>query len=244
MEKIALNCDLGESFGQWQMGNDTKMMPFIDQANIACGFHGGDPLVMQQTVAMAVKHNVAIGAHPSYPDLQGFGRRSMAIASSELIALIHYQLGALQGICQVNGTTMSYVKPHGALYNDMMRDKEIFTTICQAISQFSTELVLVIQAIPKPAEFQAIADQYQIGLRFEAFADRNYLDSGLLVPRSQPDAVIHSPDEVVARMQTLKQTGALTSINGKPLKLMVHTVCVHSDTQDALTLVKRLKNEL
>ncbi|REL25418.1 5-oxoprolinase subunit PxpA [Thalassotalea euphylliae] len=240
VKKIKLNCDLGESFGQWQMGRDADVMPLIDEANIACGFHAGDPVVMQQTVALAVKHQVSIGAHPSYPDLQGFGRRSMKMAASELIAQLHYQLGALQGICQVNGTQLEFVKPHGALYNDMMRDLALFETLCQALSQFDANLVLVIQALPNTQDWQQIAQQYDLNLRFEAFADRNYQDNGLLVPRTQGNAVLSDPQTIFARVTQLAQTGKLTSVTGKPLSLQVDTICVHSDTDNALAIAKKL----
>ncbi|WP_448550784.1 5-oxoprolinase subunit PxpA [Thalassotalea montiporae] len=240
MKKIKLNCDLGESFGQWTMGRDEAVMPLIDEANIACGYHAGDPLVMQKTVALAVKHQVSIGAHPSYPDLQGFGRRSMAMTSEELIANLQYQLGALQGICQVNNATLAFVKPHGALYNDMMRDISLFATICQAISQFDLNLVLVIQALPDTSQWQAIAEQFQLTLRFEAFADRHYQDNGLLVPRSDANAVITDPEQVYKRISQLAATGQLLSINGKPLTLQVDTICVHSDTDNALEIASKL----
>lgn len=240
MKKIKLNCDLGEGYGQWTMGRDAEIMPLIDQANIACGFHAGDPNVMQQTVVLAAQHGVSIGAHPSYPDLQGFGRRSMVMAAAELIAQLHYQLGALQGICQVQGCQLEYVKPHGALYNDMMRDLAIFDSVCRAISQFNQQLPLVIQALPNSAPWQKIATQYQLTLRFEVFADRHYQDDGLLVPRSKPNAVITDPEQIYARIKQLIATGQLLSVNGKPLTLQADTLCVHSDTDNALAITKRL----
>ncbi|WP_448213216.1 5-oxoprolinase subunit PxpA [Colwellia sp. MEBiC06753] len=241
---LALNCDLGESFGAWSMGNDQAIMPYIDQANIACGFHAGDPLVMQKTVALAVAHKVSIGAHPSYPDLQGFGRRSIQMQSDELIACLHYQLGALSGVCHAQGRQLDYIKPHGALYNDMMKNIELFEVICQAIQSFKQTQTLVIQALPEPQVFLTIAKQYGVSLRFEVFADRNYLDNGLLVPRSEQNAVIHNPELVVERLKQLASTGTLFSVDGKTLSLTADTVCVHSDTPDALALVKLLSNSL
>ncbi|NMP31677.1 5-oxoprolinase subunit PxpA [Thalassotalea sp. M1531] len=237
---MKLNCDLGESYGAWQMGNDAQIMPLIDQANIACGFHAGDPLIIQHTIILAVTHNVSIGAHPSYPDIQGFGRRSMALSEQELIACFHFQLSALAGMCQVQGATLDYVKPHGALYNDMMREKAIFQTLCKALSQFNDQLPLVIQAIPNNELFIAIAQQYGITLRFEAFADRNYQDNGLLVPRTESNAVLTDPDQISQRVKQLSSTGNLLSINGKPLTLQVDTLCVHGDTNNAIEIVKKL----
>lgn len=237
---MKLNCDLGESFGTWQMGNDAAIMPYIHQANIACGMHAGDPFIMQQTVALAIEHNVEIGAHPSYPDLQGFGRRSIKMAPQELIACIIYQLGALQGICQAQGSQLCYVKPHGALYNDMMYQPDIFDIVCQAISQFDTSLPLVIQAIPDTSVFDQNAKNYGLTLRYEAFADRNYLDNGLLVPRSESNAVITDVQQVATRVTQLRQQGTLSSVNGNTLSLKVDTLCVHGDTENAVSLVKAL----
>ena len=143
---MKLNCDLGESFGAWTMGLDCEVMPYIDQANIACGFHAGDPLVMQKTLALAKQCNVTIGAHPSYPDLVGFGRRSIACSSDEIIALIHYQVAALAGMASIQGLSIDYVKPHGALYNNMMRKPEVLNAILTALSQYPNKLALMLQA--------------------------------------------------------------------------------------------------
>ncbi|WDE05773.1 5-oxoprolinase subunit PxpA [Thalassomonas viridans] len=241
---MKLNCDLGESFGLWQNGNDEAIMPYIDLANIACGFHASDPLTMLKTVQLAQKHQVTIGAHPGYPDLLGFGRRSMSYPDDELIAILHYQLGALQAICQSQNTRVSYVKPHGALYNDMMKNPALFACICRAIQQIDPALPLMVQALPEPAPYQQIAGQYGIGLWFEAFADRHYLDSGLLVPRSEANAVLHSSEQVVARCRHLKQHGQLLSINEKPLPLQVDTLCIHGDNPAAPDLVRQLSQVL
>ena len=167
---MKLNCDLGEL----QHDNDAQIMPYIDQANIACGFHASDPLTMQKTVQLAVKYNVSIGAHPSYPDKENFGRISMPFEAAELLAIIHYQVGALASICHSEKTQLRYVKPHGALYNDMMADINIFITVCQAISLIQPSLPLMMQALPETKEYQKIAQNWQIKLIFEAFADRAY----------------------------------------------------------------------
>ncbi|WDE11469.1 5-oxoprolinase subunit PxpA [Thalassomonas haliotis] len=241
---MKLNCDLGESFGLWQKGDDRAIMPHIDLANIACGFHASDPLTMLKTVRLARKHQVSIGAHPGYPDLLGFGRRSMLYPDDELIAIIHYQIGALQAICQSENTRVSYVKPHGALYNDMMNNPAVFTCVCRAIAQIAPELPLMIQALPDPAPYQQIAGEYGLSLWFEAFADRHYQDNGLLVSRSESHAVIENSEQVVERCRHLKQHGKLLSANDKVLTLQVDTLCVHGDNPAAVDLVRRLSKIL
>lgn len=242
---MKLNCDLGESFGVWPLGCDEAIMPHIDMANIACGFHASDPLTMSKTVALAKSHQVTIGAHPSYPDLVGFGRRSMAIPAEELTAIILYQIGALSGFCQAQQTSLSYVKPHGALYNDMMKDLSVFKAVCQAISQFNQgELPLVIQAIPAPEKHQAIAASHGISLLFEAFADRNYNDDGSLVSRQQSNAVIEDVELMINRCEHLLSDNELLSINNKPLKLQVDTLCVHGDNASAVQTVAQLRQRL
>jgi len=242
---MKLNCDLGESFGSWQKGADQAIMPLIDLANIACGFHASDPLTMLKTVQLAKQHQVTIGAHPSYPDLIGFGRRSMTFSAPELTAIIQYQIGALHALCLSNDTVVSYVKPHGALYNDMMKDLQLFNTVCASLSSITalntSPLPLIIQAIPDTHPFEEIAQRYGLTLWFEAFADRAYQDNGFLVPRSDENAVIHETEQVVNRCNHLLTTGKLLSINGKELSLNVDTLCVHSDTPSAVDLVVKLR---
>jgi len=243
---MKLNCDLGESFGSWTKGLDSAVMPYLDMANIACGFHASDPLTMAKTVQLATQHNVTIGAHPGYQDLVGFGRRSIAYSQDELIALIQYQIGALQAICQSQDNKVHYVKPHGALYNDMMKDMVIFTCVCQAISAVDKQLSLVVQAVPDASQLSAIANQYNITLLFEAFADRNYLDNGLLVPRNghadSHQAVLENEEQVIKRCQHLLTNKTLLSTSGKALPLKVDTLCVHGDNPAAVALVKKLKH--
>lgn len=241
---MQINCDLGEGLGIWSLGQDREIMPYIHMANIACGFHASDPLTMQKTVALAVENKTSIGAHPGYPDLVGFGRRSLAMSSEELIASIHYQVGALEALCQVQGTQVDYVKPHGALYNDMMAKPEIFQTVCEAIAYLSTSLTLVVQAVPDTSKLEDTANHYGLNLCFEAFADRNYLDNGLLVPRHDKNALLDNNDDIVNRSLALQKTGKLLSVNGKPLALKVDTLCVHGDNPEAAVLVKSLYKAL
>ncbi|WP_448245558.1 5-oxoprolinase subunit PxpA [Thalassotalea agariperforans] len=247
---MKLNCDLGESFAAWQKGNDSQIMPLIDMANVACGFHAGDALIMSQTVALAKQHQVTIGAHPSYQDLAGFGRRSIKYAPDELIAIVQYQISALAGFCLSQQVPLTYVKPHGALYNDMMADLTIFDTICQAVSQYNIgnktqpPLKLLIQALPNVEPYETLAEKYQIALLFEAFADRSYQDNGLLTPRSEKGAILEDVDDIVTRCQQLLTDKTLTSLNGKKLAMKVDTLCVHGDNQEAVAIVIALRQLL
>ena len=238
---MKLNCDLGE----FKNNNDADIMPYIDMANIACGFHGSDALTIKKTVQLAVKHQVIIGAHPSYSDVENFGRQSIALSSDELIAVIQYQVGALQALCHAENTLVTYVKPHGALYNDMMKNLAIFKDICHAIAQLnqrsSQPLALMIQALKNIQPFEQIAKAQNITLYFEAFADRAYQDNGLLVPRSEAGAVLSSNTAVVERCRKLINKQPLLSINNQPLEFQLDALCVHGDTPNALAMLKALR---
>ncbi|MBM6550923.1 5-oxoprolinase subunit PxpA [Marinomonas ostreistagni] len=238
---MKLNCDMGEAFGAWTMGRDEEIMPYIDQANIACGFHASDPLTMHKTVALAKQHQVTIGAHPAYPDLVGFGRRNMDIAPNELKALIQYQIGALQGICQAQGTHVSYVKPHGALYNTMMADFSVLETVMQAVSELGNRLVLMVMAIPEADQVKALAKKYALDLWFEAFSDRLYTDAGRLTPRKQANAVHQSFDLIEQQVHNLSQHGSLITESGQSLAVHADTICVHGDGDHALDAVQRIR---
>lgn len=244
MNKMKLNCDLGE----FKNNNDADIMPYIDMANIACGAHGSDPLTIKSTVKLALQHKVIIGAHPSYPDVENFGRHSMNLASDELIAVIQYQIGALQALCCAENAVIDYVKPHGALYNDMMKDFTIFTTICRVISELNrnraTPLALMIQALKNTQAFEQIAKEHGITLYFEAFADRAYQDNGLLVPRNEQGAVLTTNEAVVERCKRLINKQPLLSINQQPLALKLDALCVHGDTPNALEMLKALRNTI
>lgn len=239
-----LNCDMGESFGQWQLGCDEKIMPYIDMANIACGFHASDPLTMQKTVQLALQHNVKIGAHPSYPDLVGFGRRHMTCSSDEIYAFVSYQIGALAAFCKQNNHTLSYVKPHGALYNDMMRDANILNAILRAIADYDNSLTLVLLATSHNAYFQSIADNYHISLIFEAFSDRRYTDLGELQPRHEEGAVLHESGDVVTQISSLIKHGHVITNSGNILPIEADTICVHGDSQSALNAVLAISKQL
>ena len=237
---MRLNCDLGESFGNWQMGMDELVMPHIDQANIACGFHAGDPLIMQQTIALAKQHGVQIGAHPAYPDIQGFGRRSLHCSSDEIIAFMHYQIAALDGMAKMQGVEIAYVKPHGALYNDMMKDETVRVAIMQAIADFHRPIALMLQATPEFSRHQQQAEKYGLTLLAEAFADRCYDDNGQLLSRTKVGAV-HTKEKMLAQVKQLKNTGTVTTINGKTLVLNPDSLCVHGDNMDGVQAIADIK---
>ncbi|MCP4326727.1 MAG: 5-oxoprolinase subunit PxpA [Alteromonadales bacterium] len=237
---MKLNCDLGESFGAWSMGLDSEVMPHIDQANIACGFHAGDPLVIQKTLVLAKQHNVIVGAHPSYPDLVGFGRRSITCSSEEIIALIHYQVAALYGMACVQGISVSYVKPHGALYNDMMKKPEVFDAILTALAQYPKKLVLMLQATPEIDEYKTKAHKLGIKLYSEAFADRCYGDEGRLLARSESGSVLNKA-AMLAQVKQLAEQGTITTVSGKVIPLKVDTLCVHGDNPEGVQSIREIK---
>lgn len=237
---MKLNCDLGESFGAWQMGLDEQVMPVIDQANIACGFHAGDPMVMQNTLRLAKQHQVSIGAHPSYPDLVGFGRRSIKCSLVELEALLHYQIAALDGMAQIQGLTLEYVKPHGALYNDMMVDNDIRLTMIKAIAGYPKSLALMLQATSQIDNHRQQAKSHGITLLAEAFADRCYDDDGRLLARSRAGAV-HNKEKMLAQVKQLKHNGTITTVSGNILPLNPDSLCVHGDNPEAVKAIKEIK---
>ena len=237
---MLLNCDLGESYGSWTMGLDEDVMPHIDQANIACGFHGGDPLTMRKTLALAAEHGVTIGAHPAYPDLVGFGRRPMSLSADEIIANLHYQVAALEGMAQSQGLTLDYVKPHGALYNDMMAKDEVRAAIMQAIASYHRPFDLMLQATSDTAKHQAEAATFGISLLFEAFADRCYDDDGKLLSRTKPGAV-HNREKMLAQVAQLQSDNTLTTASGKVLELRADTLCVHGDNLEGVQAIQAIR---
>jgi len=240
---LLLNCDLGESFGAWSMGMDEMVMPHIDQANIACGFHAGDPLVIQKTLRMARENGVTVGAHPAYPDLMGFGRRSIHASAEEIHALIHYQLSALDGMAACAGLRLEYVKPHGALYNDMMAKPSVRQAVMKAVADYYRPVKLMLQATPDAENHRIEAEHYSIGLLFEAFADRCYDDDGKLLPRSRPGAV-HSREKMLAQVRQLAEQSSVTTISGHVLKLEVDTICVHGDNAEGIEAIREIREML
>lgn len=241
---MKLNCDLGESFGAWTMPVDNAVMRYIDQANIACGFHAGDPVVMKSAVAAASKAGVAIGAHPAYPDLQGFGRRSLTMSPNELTACIQYQVAALSGLAACDNAKVTYVKPHGALYNDLMQNADIRLAVMEAVAEIGQgHLALMIQAHPKAEALRHEAAKIGLPLWFEAFADRRYTDEGYLMSRRLPGAVL-SEEAASQQVKQLLDEGFVTTESGKKLFLDVDTLCVHGDSPGAVSMVKRFREML
>lgn len=241
---IRLNYDIGESFGIWKMGSDEEVMPYIHMANIACGFHASDSLTMNKTVSLAKKYDITIGAHPSYQDLVGFGRRSILCSLEEIKSIILYQLGALQAFCRANGTSVSYVKPHGALYTDMMKDENIFKAVLNAISSFDKNIKLVVISGPKNEAYKHTAMFYGIELLFEVFVNRNYTDEGVIISKYQPEAFIKDELEIVQRVNTLKEKGFILSINNQRVFLEVDTIFLHDGMNYSLELIKLIRKSL
>lgn len=241
---MILNCDMGESFGQWQLGLDDTVMPYVDMANIACGFHASDPLTMQKTVALAHRHGVKIGAHPAYPDLVGFGRRHLACSPSEIKALILYQLGALSAFCKQHKAQLSYIKPHGALYNDMMKDPKVLAAILEATAEFAPQMALMVMAKNDNSDVIQLAHRYNVPLIFEAFADRRYDDEGMLMSRQLPGAVFHTPEQILEQVENLSQNNYVISASGKKITIKADTLCVHGDNADSVALIQQIKQRL
>lgn len=237
---LLLNCDLGESFGSWTMGLDAAVMPFIDQANIACGFHAGDPLIISNTLSLAKAHGVRVGAHPSYPDLVGFGRRSMHCSSAEIKALISYQVAALDGMAATQGLELGYAKPHGALYNDMMAKDDVRHAIMDAMAAYHRPLRLMLQATPQADVHRIEAAERGLELYFEAFADRCYDDDGKLLARSKAGAV-HTREKMLAQVTQLNEQGTITTVSGKTLTLKADTLCVHGDNLEGVQAIEAIR---
>ena len=237
MTKIV--CDMGESFGHWKMGHDEAVMPFIDIACIACGFHAGDPDVMAKTIKLAVKHQVAIGAHPGYPDKQGFGRRSIRLTPEQIENLVGYQLGALSQLSHQQGTSVQYLKPHGALYHDMLKIKDIFKAILKVAAENDHKLVLIGQF---SVEQQAMAVAHNVPLYIESFADRAYQDDGKLVPRTQEHAVLNDSQAILKQLDDLHHRHTVTSENNKMITINSDSICIHGDNLASIEAIRLWSN--
>jgi UPF0271 protein len=241
MRVIDLNCDMGESFGAYDIGNDSAIMPYISSANIACGFHAGDPLVMKETVKLAIKNKVSIGAHPSFPDLQGFGRREINMSPEEVYDITLYQIGSLHAFVKAVNGKLNHVKPHGALYNMAAKDKKIAEAIVDAVFDFDKDLVvfglsggvLINVAISK-------------GLQYcnEVFADRTYQRDGSLTPRNLPNALIADKQQAVVQVIGMLENKSVKAVDGTIVPIKADTVCIHGDGPHALEFVKAISSEL
>lgn len=239
--ELNLNADLGESFGAWKMGDDAALLTIVNSASIACGFHAGDPLVMRRTLHLAKKASVSIGAHPSFPDLQGFGRRPMHLASDELQAMILYQLGALAGMAAVESMRMTHVKPHGALSNMACEDTALATRVARAVKTFDATLILLA---PCGSQLELAGAREGLRVASEIFADRAYTDEGHLMPRNQPGALLTRSEDCVAHVLRMLDAGGIVSLSGKCVTQTFHSVCLHGDTAHAVDTARAVRQAL
>ncbi len=239
--RINLNADLGEGYGPWTMGDDAAMLDIVASANIACGGHAGDPDVMRRTLRLACERGVSIGAHPSYPDLQGFGRRAMALSAAELENQVAAQVGALSAIAALEAAHVTHVKPHGALNNLACIDRKVADTICKAVHAVDPALILLA-----PAASQLVAAGRAAGLAVveEIFADRAYLPDGQLVPRARPDAMIHGAEACLAHVLAMLDAGALIAVDGTRIATPIGSICVHGDSPGAVAVARHLREQL
>jgi UPF0271 protein len=238
---IDLNADLGESFGTWRLGDDAAMLDIVTSANVACGFHAGDPLTLRRTCAMAAERGVVVGAQVGYRDLAGFGRRFIDVPADELTADVLYQLGALEAMCRVAGTRVAYVKPHGALYNAVVRHETQAAAVVAAVIAYDAHLPLV--GLPGSALLRH-ASEAGVPVVAEAFADRGYTAEGTLVPRGEPGALLHDADEVAARMVRLVSEGLVTAVDGTDVAVRARSICIHGDTPGAVAMARAVREAL
>jgi UPF0271 protein len=239
--KIDLNCDIGESFGAWTMGQDAGVLEHVSSANIACGFHAGDPETMRRTVALAARAGVAIGAHVSLPDLQGFGRREMRVSTDEVYAMTLYQIGALAGFVRAAGAALHHVKPHGALYTMAARDGALADAIACAVHDFDATMILVGLA---GSELPRAGTRHGLAVAHEAFSDRNYESDGSLTPRREAGAVIQAIEQAVAQALALARGERIATRQGPRIAIRADTLCVHGDRTHAATFARRLRESL
>lgn len=239
--KVDLNSDLGESFGAWRMGSDEEVLTFVSSANVACGFHAGDPMVMQRTVAAAKRAGVAVGAHPGYRDVVGFGRRAMACSPDELYTDVLYQIGALRSFCEAAGTELQHVKPHGAMYNHAAKDLEEALAIAQAVKDADGDLILLGLAGSK---FDEAADRLGVPYAAEAFADRGYRGDGTLVPRGMEGAFVRDEEAAARRVIRMVREGVVEAADGSEVTLRPQSICLHGDSPTAVRMARTLRARL
>lgn len=241
MPTVDLNCDMGESFGAWQMGNDAELMDYVSSINIACGFHAGDATTMRETVELAIEKGVAIGAHPSYPDLQGFGRRAMSLSPREVFDIVLYQISALKGICESSGGKLHHVKPHGALYNQAAKNEELSKAIAESVKSLDDSLILY-----GLSGSHLISEAEKLGLRSasEVFADRTYGADGSLTPRTESNSLIRNPDDAAQQVLQMIKKQTLTAIDGTTVPIKADTICIHGDEEKALEFARIISQKL
>lgn len=239
MNIIDINCDMGESFGHFKIGNDEALFPLIQSCNIACGFHGGDPFHIENTIKNALKYGLKIGAHPSYPDLAGFGRRKMDIPKAALKAILKYQIAALKGMTESLGGRISYVKPHGALYNFAANNEEETLTIIAAIQEIDPDLKLMGLA---GSVTEKVAIQHKIPFLAEAFGDRKYMENGTLMSRSEEGSVIENPAEAAAQIWSITQQNQVVTASGKRIPIHAQSICIHGDNPAAVEILSAFRS--
>lgn len=241
MTPINLNADLGESFGAWTMGSDAELLQVINSANIACGFHAGDPVVMRETVRLALANGVSLGAHPAFPDLQGFGRRVMHLSPQELEATILYQVGALQAMAAAEGGRVTHVKPHGAMNNMACADAAMAATVARAVKALDRELILLAPAL---SALERAGEAAGLRVAREVFADRTYQADGQLTPRSQPGAVLHGAQDCVQHVLRMLDAGGIVTTDGQRLPTHIDSICVHGDGPGAVEAARAIRAAL
>lgn len=241
VKSIDLNCDLGESFGAYTFGADEQLLAHISSANIACGSHAGEPNVMERTVRLAKKHHVAVGAHPGFPDIAGFGRRMIAFSPDEIYRLIIYQIGALQAFCKIHNVKMQHVKPHGALYNLAAENREVADAIAHAVNDLDASLILYGLA---GSELLEAGRATGLVVASEVFADRTYQPDGSLTSRKDANAMIDNPDAAVAHVERMVNEGSVVAVNGKRVDIKADTICIHGDSPHAVSFARRLRETL
>jgi UPF0271 protein len=241
MLSVDLNCDMGESFGAWQMGRDAELMDYVSSINVACGFHAGDASVIRKTIETAIKKDVAIGAHPSFPDLQGFGRRAMSLSAQEIFDVVLYQVSALKGVCEAFGAKLHHVKPHGALYNQAAKDEKLAEAIIRAVKAIDENLILY-----GLSNSFLISEAEKINLKTasEVFADRTYQADGTLTTRSAPNALIHDTEQAVSQVLQMIREQSVTAATGEKVSLAAETVCIHGDGENALEFATAIYQKL
>ncbi len=240
-QTIDLNCDMGESFGAWRMGNDAGLMDYVSSVNIACGFHAGDATVIRKTVETAIEKGVAIGAHPSFPDLQGFGRRTMSLSAQEVFDIVLYQISAVKGICEAFGAKLNHVKPHGALYNQAATDENLSKAIANAVKSADKNLILYGLS---GSILISEAEKISLKSASEVFADRTYQTDGSLTPRTESNALIHNAEQAISQVLEMVTKQTVTATNGEKVSLKAETICIHGDGENALEFAKLIRQSL
>ncbi len=241
MTAVDLNCDMGEGFGAWKMGNDAEMMGYVSSINVACGFHAGDASTIRKTIELAVKNGVAIGAHPSFPDLQGFGRREMSLSNEDIFDIVVYQVSAVKGICEVLGTNLNHVKPHGALYNQAAKDSRVARAIANAVCAVDRDLMFY-----GLSGSEMIKEAESAGLRTasEVFSDRTYRKDGSLTPRTESNALIRNSKEAVLQVMQMVADSSVTATTGETIPIKADTICIHGDGENAVQFAKLINESL